>query len=90
MRRVVLAILPVLTLGAAPATAGPNVPLCLAIQKNFADCQQREARKRHRWEWERQREYEEFGEWGGPWEHEGPPNENCAAWLVALKANNCF
>ena len=90
MRRLIWASLPFLALAALPAQAAPNAPLCLAIQKNFADCQQRQESESRRWEWERRREYEEFGEGGGPWEQESPPDENCAAWIVALKANNCF
>jgi len=90
MRRLILTILPFLTLGPLSAQAAPNVPLCLAIQKNYVDCKERQERRSRHWEWERHREYEEWGEGGGPWEHEGPPDEGCGALLIALKQNQCF
>lgn len=90
MRRILLMTLPVLALAAQPAQAGQNVALCLAIQKNFNDCQNRQNHKRRHWERQRYWEYEEWGEEGPPWGREGPPDENCAAWIVALKANQCF
>jgi hypothetical protein len=90
MRRLTWASVPFLVLSVLPAKAAPNVPLCLAIQKNFADCQSRQEHKRRHWEWERYREYQEWGEEGAPLGYDGPPDEGCAAWIVALKANNCF
>ncbi|MBU3888334.1 hypothetical protein FM996_20735 [Methylosinus sporium] len=80
--------------GLAPkaAFAGPNVPLCFAMQNNYNDCVRRErARERRRHEYE--------DEWGrGPYEREWGhrPHERrrrgseCDAWLVQLKAQGCF
>jgi hypothetical protein len=82
-----LALAGVLSLsgGLAPraAWAGPNVPLCLAMQNNYNQCVHRErARERHH------REYED--EWGrGPHERRRHGSE-CDAWLVQLKAQGCF
>ncbi|HTO78384.1 MAG TPA: hypothetical protein VMJ31_01265 [Methylocystis sp.] len=90
MRRLIFTLLPVLALAPQPTQAAPNVPLCLAIQKNFVDCKERQERRNRHWEWERHREYEDYGDWGGPSEYEGPPDEGCGALLVALKQNQCF
>ncbi|MBG0809378.1 hypothetical protein IY145_08300 [Methylosinus sp. H3A] len=66
------------------AWAGPNVPLCLAMQNNYNECVRRERARDHR-----RHEYED--EWG-----RGPPREHrrhgsdCGAWLVQLKAQGCF
>jgi hypothetical protein len=75
-----------LTDGFAPraALAGPNVPLCLAMQNNYNECVRHErARERHR-------HYEEYeDEWGrGP--RERRRHSDCGAWLVQLKAQGCF
>ena len=71
--------------GFAPkaAWAGPNVPMCLAMQNNYNECVRRErARERHHHEYE--------DEWGrGPREHRRGGSE-CGAWLVQLKAQGCF
>ncbi|WP_018267175.1 hypothetical protein [Methylosinus sp. LW4] len=73
--------------GFAPraALAGPNVPLCLAMQNNYNECVRHErARERER------RRYEEYeDEWGrGP--HGRRRHSDCGAWLVQLKAQGCF
>ncbi|MGO9773257.1 MAG: AAA family ATPase [Roseiarcus sp.] len=66
------------------ANARPNVALCLGMEKNYNDCLTREARRQRHWRHERE-------EWGVPWDDDGPPpGENCAAWLLQLKANGCF
>ncbi|OAI28417.1 hypothetical protein A1351_11975 [Methylosinus sp. R-45379] len=74
-----------LTDGFAPraALAGPNVPLCLAMQNNYNECVRHErARERHR-------HYEYEDEWGrGP--RERRRHSDCGAWLVQLKAQGCF
>ncbi|WP_036293793.1 hypothetical protein [Methylosinus sp. PW1] len=80
-----------LTDGFAPraALAGPNVPLCLAMQNNYNECVRHErARERRRYE-----EYED--EWGrGPHGHGHGygrrRHSDCGAWLVQLKAQGCF
>jgi len=77
--------------GFAPraAFAGPNVPLCLAMQNNYNECVWRE-RARER----RHRHYEHEEEWEpDPWERphrhrrRGP---DCGVWLLQLKAQGCF
>lgn len=67
-----------------PAFAGPNVPLCLAMENNYNECVRHE-RARER----RHHEYEEE-EWGrGPHERHRRGSQ-CGAWLVQLKAQGCF
>ena len=90
MRRLTLPLLMLAPLLPAPAQAGPNVPLCFAIEKNYGDCLRKQSERRRHWEHER----EEMEEWGGdPWDHphrRPPPEDDCAAWVYELKANGCF
>jgi len=82
----VLAAVVSLSGGFAPkaAWAGPNVPLCFAMQNNYNECVRRERAKERR-----HHEYEQ-DEWGrGPREHRRRGSD-CDAWLVQLKANGCF
>jgi hypothetical protein len=73
------------------ALAGPNVPLCLAMQNNFNKCvrHQRAREQRRRWEAEHSYGYYEDRP---PWErhHRRHSGEDCNAWLLQLKANGCF
>lgn len=75
-----------LLLAPAPALAGPNAPLCIAIEKNYADCLAREGAKRRRWE--RHRDWDD----DDGWDRRPPPSpeQACANWLVPLQANHCF
>jgi len=87
MRRLfmLLSLPTLLLLPPAPATAGPNAPLCFAIEKNYADCLAREGVKLRRW-----RRYHDWDD--DPWDRRPPPSpeQACANWLVPLQANHCF
>jgi hypothetical protein len=83
MRFLVLSVMLTGSLMPSTSIAGPNVPLCLAMEKNYNECLTREGRRERHWRHERE-------EWGASWDDGPPPGENCAAWLVQLKANGCF
>lgn len=88
MRRLIFTALAAAAASApVPAKAGPNVPLCLVIEKNFSDC----VRRHDRTEWRYREEYEDWEEEGG-WVNGPPPQAplDCNAWLVQLQANHCY
>jgi len=91
MRHLLLTTVLLAALGALPARGEVNVPLCVAIKKNWDDCQSRQDWRHRRWEWERYRAYQEGRDWIEPPEYRrDPPDEGCAAWIFQLKANRCF
>lgn len=64
------------------ASAGPNVPLCLAIQNNYNECLRRQQAERHRRHWQDERDRGRF--------RSRRHAQDCNVWLVPLKANHCF
>ncbi len=74
------------TFASTPAPAGPNVPLCLAMQNNYNDCVRHQQRREH-WEnrdgWERP-------PWAPPHPRRSHHSADCSVWLIQLKANGCF
>jgi hypothetical protein len=85
MPRLALALFLLALLLSAPAQAGPNVSLCLVMEKNYGDCLERQQRRERHWRRERE-EWDDDELWDGP----PPQDEDCSAWLVQLKANGCF
>lgn len=87
MRFLFLSFILAMAFAPTAASAGPNVPLCLAMQNNYNDCvRHQQARERHH-RWEEQNDWDR-----PPW---APPRRrrhsaDCGAWLLQLKANGCF
>lgn len=80
-------------LGAPAVEAGPNVPLCLAIQNNYNACIQQQSRYGGGYGYGRGH----GGGWGGDaygyrrqQRRAQHAQAACAPWIVQLKANRCF
>jgi hypothetical protein len=84
MRIAFLAAIAVIALSSS-ARAGGNWAVCAAIQQNFNNCAAQQ-------QW--QAEMEEWGEWDDwdrpYWRRHRRRAIDCAPWIYALKANNCF
>lgn len=86
MRFLALSFLLAATVASTPAPAGPNVPLCLAMQNNYNDCVRRQQARQHHWE---EREWER-PPWAHPHGRRHHQSVDCNVWILQLKANGCF
>lgn len=89
MRFLFLSMLLTLPLASTSVSAGGNLPMCLAIQQNYNQCVEQQRRRQHHYGWYE----EEENEWEPPHYrsyHHQHQQQNCNAWIIVMKANNCF
>jgi hypothetical protein len=94
MRTVALLALLISTFASTNVRAGPNLPLCLAIENNYNQCIRNE-QARERWRRAEEDEYWDRPDWDRPpWarphRHRARHRVDCNAWILQLKANGCF